>query len=95
MSCASGVCGGQSAADVNDAHLVQAFKDAIESHNKSANDSLQFVRVVSATKQVVSGFMLRGVVEVSVGGANKEYNIDVWVKPGTQGIEVQKCEPKA
>lgn len=94
MSCERGCCcGGQSQANVNDEHVIQAFKDAIANHNQTANDHLEYVKVVSATQQVVAGFMFRGVVEVN-GGAAKEYFVDVWCKPGNQGIEVKRCEPK-
>lgn len=95
MSCQGGCCcGGQKEANVNDEHVIKAFKDAIANHNQTANDHLEFVKVVSATQQVVAGMRLRGVVEVT-GGSSNQYDVDVWVKPGTQGIEVQSCAPHA
>ncbi|KAK8889917.1 hypothetical protein M9Y10_034672 [Tritrichomonas musculus] len=94
MSCHGNVCGGQSQANVNDEHVVKAFRDAIANHNQTANDHLEFVKVVSATQQVVAGMRFRGLVEVT-GGSNNQYDVDVWVKPGTQGIEVMSCAPHA
>ena len=87
----SGVCGGVSPADVNDAHIIDAFKDAVAKHNAEANDTLEFVKIVEATKQVVAGFKFVGKIECKKGEEIKCFHVDIWSKPG--GVnEVQKFE---
>lgn len=73
--------GGHNRADVSDQKVIKAFQDAIANHNQTANDHLQFVKVISATEQVVAGMRYRGVVEVT-GGSSPQYEIDVLVLSG-------------
>ena len=86
------MCGGLRPADINDQHVIQAFRNAVEKHNASSNETLEFVSVVSATQQVVRGMMLRGTIQCRCDGQNQNYSVDVWVKPGNEPIEVQKFE---
>lgn len=87
-------CGGQKPADLNDENTINVFKQAVQSHNTAANDTLEYTEIVSATMQVVSGFMFRGVIKCTKGGAVSEYEVDVWQKPGGQEIDLQKFEAK-
>lgn len=96
MSCCcgrgGGCCGGVSDADPNEEYTVGVFKKAIEQHNAANNESLEFVKIVRVTKQVVSGFFFRGIVEVKKGDSTLQYNCELWDKPGGQNLEVQKFE---
>lgn len=95
MSCQGCCCGGaKPVADLKDPNLVAVFKQAVEAHNSSASDSLELVEIVSATQQVVSGFMFRGVAKCSKAGAVGEYEIEVWQKAGGKEIELKKCVAK-
>lgn len=86
MSCSCGCCcGGAKPADVNDQHIVDAFKGAVADANAKNGTQLQFVKIVSATQKVVAGLELQGVVETNDGN----YQVKMWVKPGTQGTEYQ------
>lgn len=85
-------CGGVAQSDPNEEYTVNVFKNAIQKHNAANNDTLEFVKIVEVTKQVVSGFMFRGVVEVKKGADVLHYNCELWDKPGGQNLEVQKFE---
>jgi len=87
-------CGGHHPADIAEPNTIACFRQAIEAHNASANDTLQFVEIVSATQQVVAGFVFRGVVKCTKGGVLGEYEVEVWQKPGAQEIQLNRCEPK-
>jgi hypothetical protein len=88
------VCGGVSPTDVKDEYTLKVFKQAVTDHNAKQNDTLEFKELVSATKQVVSGFMFTGVIKAAKGGAVGEYNVKVWAKAGGQEIEVQEFSAK-
>ena len=94
MSCPGCCCGGQCQADPKEANTVEVFKQAVAAHNAAANDTLEFVEIVSVTKQVVSGFMFRGVAKCTKDGVAAEYEIDVWQKAGGKEIELKKCVAK-
>ena len=87
MSCGCGcACGAPKAVEnLNDEHLVNVFKGAVENANQKNGTQLQFVRVVSATQKVVSGFEFEGVVETNEGN----YNVKAWVKAGGRETEYQ------
>jgi hypothetical protein len=80
--------GAPGAIDVNDADAIAVFKQGIDSYNAKNSASIVFVSVESATKQVVSGFNFKGVLNVTDGGAAAKYQVTVWQKAGGQTIEV-------
>jgi hypothetical protein len=82
------VVGGHADTDVNDPNTIAVFKQGVEQYNAKNSTSLVFVSVESATKQVVSGFNFKGVVNVTDGGAAAKYQATVWQKAGGQSIEV-------
>jgi hypothetical protein len=88
------IVGGVKPTDVTDANTISVFKQAVEDHNKKENDTLEFVELVSATKQVVSGFSFTGVVKVKKDSVVSEYNVKVWQKAGGQEIEVSEFAAK-
>ena len=90
MSC----CGGISNADANDEFIINVYKQAVELHNSQQNDNVEFVKIISVSKQVVSGFMFRGVIEAKKGDAVGQYEVDVWQKAGGKEIEIQKFQAK-
>ena len=94
MSCPGCCCGGQCKADTKDANTIEVFKQAIAAHNAAENDTLEFVEIVAVTKQVVAGFMFRGVAKCNKAGAVAEYEVEVWQKPGGKEIELKKCVAK-
>ena len=85
MSCGCCCCGGVKEANINDEHVINAFKGAVANHNATNGTNLEFVKIVSATQQVVAGFIFEGIVETNDGN----YKAKFWVKPGTQGTEYQ------
>ena len=87
-------CGGISNADSNDEFIINVYKQTIDLHNSKENDNLEFVKIVSVTKQVVSGFMFRGVIEAKKGNSVGQYEVDVWQKAGGKEIEIQKFQAK-
>ncbi|KAI5071480.1 hypothetical protein GOP47_0013731 [Adiantum capillus-veneris] len=68
----------------NDVQLESLAKFAVDQHNVKQNSSLEYVRLVSAEQQVVSGTMyyldLEATNHSSRGTANL-YEAKVWVKP--------------
>jgi hypothetical protein len=88
------LCGGVAPGDVNDEWAINVFKQAVGEHNTKENDTLEFVEIVSVTKQVVAGYIFAGVVKLKKGGAVSEWNVKVWAKPGGQEIEVQEFAAK-
>ena len=89
MSCGCGcACGAPKAADLNDEHTVAVFRGAVENANQKNGTNLQFVKVVSATQKVVSGFEFEGVVETNEGN----YKVKAWVKAGGRETEYQVFE---
>jgi hypothetical protein len=81
-------CGGASPADLTDANTISVFQQGVASYNASNGTNLQFVSVESATKQVVSGYNFKGIVNVTNNGTPEKYDITVWQKAGGQSIEV-------
>jgi len=84
--------GAAAPADLNDANLISVFQQAVTSHNATAGTNLVYVGVESATKQVVSGFNFKGVLNVTNNGAPEKYNVTVWQKAGGQSIEVTEFQ---
>jgi anti-anti-sigma regulatory factor len=84
----SGRDGGPSEISADDASAISVFKQGIDSYNAKNSTSLVFVSIESATKQVVSGFNFKGVINVTDGGAAAKYQVTVWEKAGGKSIEV-------
>nr|AWO72930.1 cystatin [Fragaria chiloensis] len=63
---------------------------AVDDHNQKQNGMLEFVRVVKAKEQVVSGTLHHLVVEAIDGGKKKLYEAKVWVKPWLNFKQVQE-----
>ncbi|XAR63567.1 hypothetical protein NMG60_11023543 [Bertholletia excelsa] len=63
---------------------------AVEQHNSKENALLEFVRVVKAQEQVVSGTMHHLTLEVIDAGKKKLYEAKVWVKPWMNFKELQE-----
>jgi hypothetical protein len=81
-------CGGASPADLTDANTISVFQQGVASYNASNGANLVFVSIESATKQVVSGFNFKGIINVTNNGTPEKYDITVWQKAGGQSIEV-------
>lgn len=85
MSCGCGhCCGGHEAANPEDVNIINAFKQGLQAYNTEHNTALEFVKIESVTKQVVSGFKFQGVVELKDG----KYNFDIWQKAGGREVVV-------
>jgi hypothetical protein len=82
--------GAPAATDVNDANTLSVFREAIASYNSRNRTNLQFVNLVSATKQIVSGFKFTGIINMTNNGAAQQYNVTVWQKAGGRSIEVTR-----
>lgn len=93
MSCGC-CCGGISKVDVNEEGIFEGFNEAVKDYNAKQGESLELVKVVEATRQVVAGWMLEGVIEAKKNGVVAQYDVKVWIKPGRQGIQVEKFQAK-
>ncbi|KAI5507894.1 cystatin family,phytocystatin subfamily [Trichomonas vaginalis G3] len=87
-SCGKCCCGGAHEANIHDEHVIEAFKDAIALGNQKNGTNVQFVELVSATQQVVAGFIFDGVVKTNDGN----YKVKIWCKPGNTEKELQLFE---
>ncbi|XP_050903953.1 cysteine proteinase inhibitor [Lathyrus oleraceus] len=63
---------------------------ALQEHNIKQNGVLEFVRVLSAKKQVVSGTLYEIVLETKDGGKQKVYEAKILEKPWLNLKEVQE-----
>ncbi|XP_020205468.1 cystatin [Cajanus cajan] len=54
---------------------------AVDEHNKKENAVLEFVKVVNAKQQVVSGMVYYITLEAKDGEKKNVYETKVWVKP--------------
>ncbi len=57
-------------------------------------EKLNFSKVVSCHKQVVSGLMYHMVIEVEEASKPKQYEAKVWVKPGGASKKLEEFKPK-
>lgn len=57
-------------------------------------EKMNFSKVVSCHKQVVSGLMYHMVIEVEEGSKPKQYEAKVWVKPGGTSKKLEEFKPK-
>ncbi|KAJ0973625.1 hypothetical protein J5N97_015590 [Dioscorea zingiberensis] len=67
--------------DVNDTYVQEIGKYAVTEHNKAANTSLEFQKVLSGETKVVSGIDYRLIISAKDGGAQlSQYQALVWDK---------------
>lgn len=64
--------------NVNDPHLKEIAKFAIEEYNKKSNSGLKFVSLLKAERQVVSGTNYRLLLEVKKGSTIQRYEAVVY-----------------
>ncbi|KAK7259943.1 hypothetical protein RIF29_25577 [Crotalaria pallida] len=74
----------------NSLEIDSLARFAVEQHNQKQNALLEFVRVVSAQQQVVSGTLYHITLEAKDGGTKKVYEAKVWEKPWLNFKEVQE-----
>ncbi|TKY46815.1 Cysteine proteinase inhibitor [Spatholobus suberectus] len=74
----------------NSATIDSLARFAVDEHNKKENAVLDFVKVVNAKQQVVSGMLYYITLEAKDGEKNKVYEAKVWVKPWLDFKEVQE-----
>nr|AAD33907.1 cysteine proteinase inhibitor [Artemisia vulgaris] len=88
------VCGGVTECKnfENNVEIETIAKFAVEEHNKKENATLEFVKVVSAKEQVVSGKIYYITIETNDG---KTYEAKLWVKPWENFQELQEFKPAA
>lgn len=92
MSCCC--CGGVAKVDVNEAGVFEGFASAVKEYNAKNGEALELVKVIEATRQVVSGWILEGTIEAKKGDAVDQYDVKVWIKAGAQGVQVDKFQAK-
>ncbi|XP_044472067.1 cysteine proteinase inhibitor-like [Mangifera indica] len=63
---------------------------AVDEYNKKQNSTLQFVKVVKAKQQVVSGTVYYLTLEAKEGDQKKLYEAKVWEKPWLHFKELQE-----
>ncbi|KAL2322581.1 hypothetical protein Fmac_026960 [Flemingia macrophylla] len=74
----------------NSATIESLARFAVDEHNKKENAVLEFVKVVTAKQQVVSGTMYYITLEAKDGEKNEVYETKVWVKPWLNFKEIQE-----
>ncbi|RDX68459.1 hypothetical protein CR513_52552, partial [Mucuna pruriens] len=65
----------------NNVEIQKLARFAVDEYNKKENASLEYVGVISAQKQVVSGFKYYITLEAKDDGIKKVYEAIVWEKP--------------
>nr|ALG38347.1 cysteine proteinase inhibitor [Boehmeria nivea]ASH99044.1 cysteine proteinase inhibitor [Boehmeria nivea]ASH99045.1 cysteine proteinase inhibitor [Boehmeria nivea] len=76
--------------NANSLEIDSLARFAVDDHNKKQNALLQFVKVVKAKQQVVSGTMHYITLEAIDGGVKKVYEAKVWEKLWLNFKEVQE-----
>ncbi|MED6137750.1 hypothetical protein PIB30_067923 [Stylosanthes scabra] len=74
----------------NNATIDTLARFAVEEHNKKENAVLEFIKVVNAREQVVSGKLYYITLEAMDGEKEKVYEAKVWVKPWLNFKELQE-----
>ncbi|KAJ6852318.1 putative cysteine proteinase inhibitor 12 [Iris pallida] len=74
----------------NSLEAEELARFAVDEHNKKENALLEFVRVVKAKEQVVSGTLHHLTLEVVDAGKKKLVEAKVWVKPWLNFKELQE-----
>ncbi|CAN8259615.1 unnamed protein product [Cochlearia groenlandica] len=80
-------------ANQNSGEVESLARFAVDEHNKKENALLEFVKVVKAKEQVVSGTLHHLTLEIIEAGKNKLYEAKVWVKPWLNSKELQEFKP--
>lgn len=78
--------------DTNSLEIDELANFAVSEHNARQNslEKMNFSKVVSCHKQVVSGLMYHFVIEVEEGSQLKQYEAKVWVKPGGSSRKLEE-----
>ena len=76
------ITGGISQADPSDQTAIEAISLAVKKHNTDTNENLEFQKIVELTSQVVAGTRFRATIECLQNGEAKQFDIDLWCKPG-------------
>jgi flavin-binding protein dodecin len=81
--------------DTNSLEIDELANFAVSEHNALQNslEKMNFSKVVSCHKQVVSGLMYHFVIEVEEGSQLKQYEAKVWVKPGGASRKLEEFKP--
>ncbi|XP_062196218.1 cysteine proteinase inhibitor 12-like [Phragmites australis] len=87
-------CENPAAAAANSAEADGIARFAVDEHNKRENVLLEFVRVVEAKEQVVTGTLHHLTLEAIEAGSKKVYEAKVWVKPWLDFKELQEFRHK-
>ncbi|XP_052117105.1 cysteine proteinase inhibitor-like [Arachis duranensis] len=74
----------------NSATTESLGRFAVEEHNKKENTVLEFIKVVNAREQVVSGTLYYITLEAMDAEKEKLYEAKVWVKPWLNFKELQE-----
>ncbi|KAK7385885.1 hypothetical protein VNO78_31825 [Psophocarpus tetragonolobus] len=77
----------------NSAEMENLARFAVDEHNKKENSSLEFVKVISAKKQVVSGTNYLITLEAKDGESTKVYEAKVWVREWLNSKELLQFNP--
>ncbi|KAG0558240.1 hypothetical protein M758_10G012800 [Ceratodon purpureus] len=96
---AATMLGGKKEVDVSDTNSLEIDElanFAVSEHNNRQNslEKMNFSKVVSCHKQVVSGLMYHMVIEVEEASKPKQYEAKVWVKPGGGSKKLEEFKPK-
>ncbi|KNA05911.1 hypothetical protein SOVF_186010 [Spinacia oleracea] len=102
MSCSAQLkkkVGGLEPVDPNSPKIIEIANWAVKEHNKEGGIPLEFIRVIKAEQQVVSGMMYYIVLEATNGllihGApiTNEYFAKVYDQPWTHTRKLEVFEP--
>ncbi|XP_020206154.1 cystatin-1 [Cajanus cajan] len=74
----------------NSVEIEDLARFAVDEHNKKENAAVEFVKVISAKQQVVSGTLYYITFEAKDGETKKVYETTVWVKEWLNFREVQE-----
>ncbi|KAK7300277.1 hypothetical protein RJT34_11119 [Clitoria ternatea] len=74
----------------NSVEIENLARFAVDEHNKKQNAVVEFVKVISAKQQVVSGTLYYITLEVNDGGKKKVYETKVLEKPWLNFKEVEE-----
>ncbi|KAE9614879.1 hypothetical protein Lal_00036008 [Lupinus albus] len=74
----------------NSLEIQDLARFAVEEHNKNENGVLEFVKVISAKEQLVSGSLYYITLEAKDSERNKVYETKIWDKPWLKLKEVQE-----
>eukprot|EP00250_Pteridium_aquilinum_P013606 c21450_g1_i1 orf=85-474(+) len=79
----------------NSVQLQDLAVFAVKQYNSKQGLHLQYVRLVSAEQQVVSGMMYYLVIETASEGKSKYYEAQVWVQAWKKFKSLQSFKPVA